>query len=406
MNASLRTSTARRWLVLASFMGVAGCSQALWLNFAPLLSEIQKRYQVSELEAGTLILCFPLLYVLLSMPAGAMVDRRGYRYTIALGSAGMALASLVRIYDASFWALLAGQIGIAIAQPYIINGITKLAADCFEEHAQALATGLGTAGMFIGMAFGMAATPALHAAFGLQVTMIVFAIITIACTVSFWFATSPSLGSPSTGAGAAPTVEKETARHEFVVLVRDPRLLLVFFISLLALGYFNGLTTWLELMLGENGIRPDEAGLVGGVMILGGILGSLVMPALSDRAKRRKPFLVFCGLAGLALTFPLAVSRDLIWLCATGALLGFLFLPGYALLLQMSEELAGRERAGGAAGVLMLAGNAGGVIVPLAMERVRQGFGSWIGAVYLLLGLLVVIVALAMFATETLPRRE
>lgn len=43
-----------RWVVLGVFLTVAGLSQAVWLNFAPLVSTVQHVYSVSE--AGVLML--------------------------------------------------------------------------------------------------------------------------------------------------------------------------------------------------------------------------------------------------------------------------------------------------------------------------------------------------------------
>ena len=51
-----------RWVVLTVFTLVAGLSQLLWLNFAPLLLMIQKQYNVSEFMASLLLLVFPLIY--------------------------------------------------------------------------------------------------------------------------------------------------------------------------------------------------------------------------------------------------------------------------------------------------------------------------------------------------------
>ena len=78
--------TASRWWVLAAYAWLMGMSQLLWLSFAPLLGQIQTRYGVSEFTAGLLLLVFPLLYVLLSLPAGTLADRRGYRYAVGLGA--------------------------------------------------------------------------------------------------------------------------------------------------------------------------------------------------------------------------------------------------------------------------------------------------------------------------------
>ncbi len=386
----------KRWIVLGAFMGVAAVSQMLWLNFAPLQSLIMQRYGVSEFMAGFLTFCFPLLYVFFSMPAGAMTDRRGYRFTIGWSSLLMTFGAAIRIYDASFSALLIGQLAIAVAQPYVMNGITKLAADWFPEEEQAAATGLGTAGMFIGMAVGMASSAPLTEAYGLQGAMIVFAAISLTATVIF-LAFAQENRHP-----ASVETAGMTAKEEFTHLIKDRALLPIFVLSFLALGFFNGLATWLEGILGEQGVQPTDAGLVGGAMIIGGIVGSLVIPALSDRFQRRKPFLIFCGLAGGALAYPLCTSSNLVLLYTLGALLGILFLPGYALLLAMSEEIAGKERAGGAAGLLMLAGNGGGVVISLIMEALH-GDRGWSTAIFFLMSVMALIVVLAFFAPESSP---
>ena len=388
-----------RWVVLLAFFCVAGVSQMLWLNFAPLLSLIQNRYGVTELVASSLVLVFPLLYVLLSIPAGALIDRRGYRFSIGLGAVVMAGFSCLRIYTGSFAVLLVAQIGIAVAQPYIINGITKLAADWFAAEDQALADGLGTAGMFFGMALGMALTPALVESAGLTYAMLVFAAISVLSGAFFLVAVRETGRKPS--AGERENKGPLSAAEEFRLLVSDKKLLLIFALSFLALGFFNGLSTWLEKLLGGQGIGAADAGLVGGVLIIGGIFGALLIPALSDKARRRKPFLLFCGLAGVLLTYPVCTGSNLNWLYLLAGLLGFFFLPGYALLLAMSEEVAGAERAGGAAGVLMLAGNAGGVVVPILMEQLQSPASGWLPAVYLLMGILVCVLVLALFVPET-----
>src|SRR4051812_31631753 len=85
-----------RWVVLTVFTLVAGLSQLLWLNFAPILTMIQKQYSVSEFMASLLLLVFPLIYVFLSIPAGILIDKKGYRYCIGLGAAIMAVFSCVR----------------------------------------------------------------------------------------------------------------------------------------------------------------------------------------------------------------------------------------------------------------------------------------------------------------------
>src|SRR4051794_37198871 len=92
----------RAWVVLTAFIGVVAVSQMLWLNFAPLLTYVQQRYGVSELRASLLVLVFPLLYVVLSIPAGWLTDRKGYHVAVGWGAAVTAVFSAVRLDDAHF----------------------------------------------------------------------------------------------------------------------------------------------------------------------------------------------------------------------------------------------------------------------------------------------------------------
>ena len=192
----------------------------------------------------------------------------------------------------------------------------------------------------------------------------------------------------------------------FRSLVMQRDLALVFALCFLGLGFFNGLTTWLEAILAPNGINPVDAGMVGGLLIMGGIVGAVVIPLLSDRLRRRKPFVILCTVGALATLYPLCHSGNYSLLLALAGVLGFFFLPAYALLLEMSAELAGPRLAGSATGILMLTGNAGGVFVIIGMQVVKGEGTSWQPAVLLMLGLLAVALVLALMVNETFQLRE
>ncbi|MBX3721939.1 MAG: MFS transporter [Turneriella sp.] len=387
-----------RWIVLILFMLPAAISQMLWLNFAPLLTQIQKKYHVDELTSNLLILVFPLVYVLISVPAGYLTDRRGYKYSITLGSVVMALFAAARIYEGPFWFLVACQVGIAIGQPFIINAISKLVADWFPPEQNALATGLGTLGMFIGMALGMALAVPLDQGLAFRGSMAVFAAMACASALLFAFFARENRGIKDDATAAMG--------RDLKLLVRSGNLKLLFIVSFLALGFFNGFTGWLEQILAPNGVGAEAAGNAGAAMIGGGILGAAIIPAISDWAKRRKPFLITCCIIAGALTWPLCRSADGPLLYAMSGLMGFFFLPGYALLLSSTEEFAGREKAGSATGLLMLFGNAGGVVVGIAMDTVKTSPKDWTNAVYLLLATIAASLVLALFLGESFHARE
>ncbi|MBL8018333.1 MAG: MFS transporter [Leptospirales bacterium] len=384
----------RKWVVLAAFSSVAMISQMLWLNFAPILGYVQSRYAVTESLASLLIIVFPLLYFVLSIPAGAWIDRSGYHTPVAAGSLLQGVASLVRIYDHSFVVLVIAQTAIAVAQPFIVNGISKLATEWFDESQGAIATGIGTMGMFFGMALALAGTPVLVENFSFRTAMIVFGILSMACAIFF------VLADPKTNPQFQTVSNKSTLRSLMPIL-KNKTLLLIFTLSFLGLGFFNGLTTWLELILAGNGVSARDAGLAGATLIAGGVLGSIVIPALSDRFKRRKPFLIGCVVMALIATYPFTAQSSLAALLVIGAGLGFFFLPAYALLLEMCAEVAGEAHAGSATGLLMLAGNAGGVVVIAGMDAVKGEVTGYYPSILFMLGVLFIALMGSTIVRET-----
>ncbi|MCR8642673.1 MFS transporter [Paenibacillus sp. N1-5-1-14] len=375
-----------RWVVLLCYTALAGISQMLWLNFAPIISQLETRYQASAADINWLLSVFPLIYVLLSVHAGMVIDRRGYRFAVGIGGIFMAVFACVRIMDFNFYWLLVGQIGIAIGQPYVVNGITKLVTDWFPRSKQAMATGIGTMGMFIGMALALAGTPILVEATNLQMTLLIFAAITVFFTVLFWIFVHPN---PQ---GSQEQIDKRgqaSGWRSMLPLLRDRQLLLICVIAFAALGFFNGLTSWLEQILAPYQVTSEEAGWIGGAFIIGGILGAGVIPAISDKIGKQRPFLQLCCLTALVLIYPLCTQGDVTILLVLSSLLGFFFLPGYAMLLSMTERIAGEKQAGEATGLMMLAGNLGGVIVIPAMQMVTGSSSTWINAVYLMLALVL-----------------
>jgi hypothetical protein len=74
-----------------------------------------------------------------------------------------------------------------------------------------------------------------------------------------------------------------------------------------------------------------------------------------------------------------------------------------ALLLAMTEEIAGAELAGSATGILMFMGNAGAVIIIIGMEVAKGDSSTFVNSVYFALGALAIAFVLAIVSKE--PRQ-
>ena len=133
-----------------------------------------------------LTMVFPLVQVILTIPAGMIIDKKGYRFGIGLGAVFTGLFTLLRLVDPkSYFVLLVSQIGISLGQPFVLNGVTKLATVWFSPKQEATAVGLGSLALFIGMMVALGITPVLVETGGFAFMLWVYAALGIAGMLAF-----------------------------------------------------------------------------------------------------------------------------------------------------------------------------------------------------------------------------
>src|SRR5271166_5909548 len=107
---------------------VCAATQVLWLTYAAITTETARHYGVSVAAVGWLAEIFPLLYVVLAIPAGILLDR-WFRPVLAAGGGLVALGGLIRLGGQSYAWAMAGQIVVAGAQPIVLSAVSKLAGE-------------------------------------------------------------------------------------------------------------------------------------------------------------------------------------------------------------------------------------------------------------------------------------
>jgi len=393
-----------RWVVLVTYMLVAAISQILWLNFATITSVVESVFNVTELDVGLLSTVWPLLFIPLSIPTGMLVDTKGFKLTVTIGAILMALFAVLRILSgADFTLLLIFQSGAALGQAFVFNGISKLATLWFPLKERALATGLGTMGLFLGMIVALTLTPFLvpEGATLTQVTMMLVMYAEVSLWGAFLFVllarekppTPPEISEAEEFATfSLKGMGKISKSKDFVILE------VLFFIGV---GLFTGLATWIQKILEPRGINITDAGIIAGLMIVGGVIGSIVIPGISDKIMRRKPFAIIDLAVAALMLYILAVATDYILLVATGLILGFFLMSALPIGLEMSAELVGSAMAGSASSLLWFFSQVGSVIFILSMESIKSLTGSWYYSVISLLIFELVALALCFTLKET-----
>ena len=123
----MRSRDSSGWPTIAAFASVCAGTQLLWLTYAPIDTGTAHYYGVSTSAVGWLAEIFPLLYVVLAIPAGRLLDTH-FRPALLAGGALMAAGGVLRLGGQTFAWAMAGQLAVAVAQPVVVSAMGKVSA--------------------------------------------------------------------------------------------------------------------------------------------------------------------------------------------------------------------------------------------------------------------------------------
>jgi MFS family permease len=377
-----------RWVVLLVFMLVVAINQIMWITFAPITGSAASFFGVSDLSIGLLSMIFMIVYIIISIPASWIIDTYGIRVAVGIGAALTGIFGLLRGLVAHDYTLvLLAQIGIAVGQPFILNAVTTVAARWFPLQERATAAGFGSLAMYLGIVVGMALTPYLAIRSQISGMLLTYGIVSVIGVVIFFALVKER---PPT-----PPCRPDQEERSFVfnglkesLRIRDFILLMVIFF--VGLGVFNAVTTWIEDIVRPRNFSIVQAGNTGGLMIVGGIIGAIVIPLISDHYRKRTPYLLLAVIGAtlglLGVTF--ATSY---WLLLVSAFIfGFFLLSAGPIGFQYGAEVTHPAPEGMSNGMLLLMGQISGILFILGLDSFKSPeTGSMTIPLIVLIGLMV-----------------
>ena len=376
-----------RWVVLAVFMFINLTIQILWISYAPITSAAANFYQVSELAIGLLAMTFMMAFIPLSIPVSWAIDTYGFRITVSIGAILMGIFGVVRgVANTNYTLVLLSTIGIAIAQPFLLNAWTKVPAQWFRIEERATAVGLITLSNLVGTALGMVLTPLLIENFSIPTVQLIYGCIASFSAILFLIFAREKPATPPCPAGQeVRALMLDGLKH--AVKVKEFWVYLM--ISFFGMGIFNGVTTWVEGIIKPRGFTSTEAGTLGAVMLVGGVLGAVLIPPFSDRQHKRQRYI----LLGFALAIPgligvtYAATQWLLY--ASAFIFGFFLISANPIGMQYAAEITHPTPEGTSNGLIQLFGQASVVFVYI-MEALKSREGTFTPSLILAIGLLLV----------------
>jgi len=386
---------ASRWIVLLAFMFVVAMNQLLWITFAPITSDAALFYGVSNLSIGLLSMCFMIVFILVSIPASWVIDTYGIRVAVGIGAVLTGVFGLLRgLVAQSYSLVLVSQIIIAIGQPFILNAITTVVARWFPIEDRATASGLGSLAMYIGIFLGLILTPSLTIRFGIEYMLLIYGIISLVSVVTFFLFVKERPATPP----CPPELEVRSLVLDGIKdIFRNKDFLLLLIIFFVGLGTFNAVTTWIEDILRPRGFSITQAGMTGGLMIAGGIIGALIIPSLSDRYRRRTIFITLAILGAILGLAGITYASSYTLLLIAAFILGFFLLSAGPIGFQYGAEITNPTPEGTSNGLLLLMGQISGIIFIFSMDSLKSPLtGSMTPSLNLLIALMVLSLILCL----------
>ncbi len=385
-----------RWIVLLLFMLVNITVQIMWITFAAVTIPAQAYFGgVDELYIFLLSAIFMIIYIPDTFLASWLIDKYDFKIGCGIGAVLTAIFGFLRFFAGpDYFLMLIFTIGLAIGQPFIMNSITKLSGNWFPKSERTTATGLGTLSMFVGILLGVLLTPFIIVGNDLSPMLLIYGILSLVIGALFViFAKSRPLTPPT----SEPISEKVLMGEGLKKLFTNKSFLILVFLYFIGLGIFNMITTYIQAILIPSVYGDTFAGIVGGIMLFGGILGAIILSALSDKFQK-KVVLMIISLAIAAISlFVFTFVTDEISLMLTAFLFGFGLLGAAPIALEYAVDITKPVPEASSNGILMMVGQIGGIIFILGLADFTLPSGDYLPALLLESILITVLLVLSFF---------
>jgi cyanate permease len=263
-------------------------------------------------------------------------------------------------------------------------------AKWFSIESRATAVGLVTLANLIGTGIGLALTPVLIESIPISTVQLIYGAIAAVSAVFFVVLARENPPTPPCPPGQeVRALMLDGLKH--ALKVRNFLLYLV--VWFIGMGIFNGVTTWVEVIVRPRGFTPADAGTFGALMLAGGLLGAVVIPPISDRQHKRQRYLAM----GFALAIPgligLAFASQYWALMLSSFTLGFFLVSASPVGMQYATEVTVPTPEGTSNGLVQLCGQASVVFVYI-MGAMQTADGSLTPSLILAIVLMLVSVVI------------
>nr|XP_026492625.1 uncharacterized MFS-type transporter C09D4.1 isoform X1 [Vanessa tameamea]XP_026492626.1 uncharacterized MFS-type transporter C09D4.1 isoform X1 [Vanessa tameamea] len=380
-----------RWVMLALFVLYSSSNSLQWTQFTIISDIIVRYYGVTSNVVSWTSMVYMLTYVPLIFPASWLLDKTGLRITTIIGSFGTCAGAWLKVFSVPqdlFWLGFTGQTVVAISQVFILNVPPRLAAVWFGADQVSSACSIGVFGNQLGVALGFLLPPMIVRAQGtveeigadLQFMFYLVAGITSVLFVFillFFKAAPPS--PPSAAADFGSSLDSNFLKSIQKLLTNRNYILLLISYGL-NVGVFYAISTLLnELVLTYYPGANEDAGRIGLVIVVAGMIGSVVCGLILDKTHRFKETTLVVYAASVVGMIIFTFTLDCGYIAVvyfSSIILGF-FMAGYLPVgFEFASEVTYPEPEGTTSGILNACVQIFGIVLTLLFEWMLGAAGD------------------------------
>ena len=367
------------WLLYTAFGMVA---RAIFPLVTPIINDLQLSYS----QMGIILGSWQLVYILVAMAAGSVLDRWGVHKSILAGATIIGLSAALRFFADDFSIMLIAVALFGVGGPMISIGGPKTISEWFQGKSRGTAIGIYTTGPWIGGLFALAMTnswimPLVGNSW--RWTFVCYGCFTIGAGI-LWGILARKASSPaSKGDSSIYSVFRR------LFSVRNVQVLLMMALFAFAIGH--GFSSWLPNILEKSGMSASHAGFAASLPLATGIPAILLIPRLVP-PRHRSLIIAILGLLTMAnLVLVMFTSGKALY--AVLVTLGFISAPfmSLMLLILMDTREVDSKDMGAAGGMFFCVAEIGGFAGPLMMGVLVDVTGTFLAGTFFLAGLCIAI---------------
>ncbi|XP_042244141.1 feline leukemia virus subgroup C receptor-related protein 2 isoform X1 [Thunnus albacares] len=397
----------RRWVMLFLFSIYSMSNAFMWLQYGIISNIFMRFYSIDTLAIDWLSMIYFLTYIPLILPVMWLLDNRGLRDVVVVGSAFNCIGAWIKTSTADpdmFAMTFFGQFVCSVATVYILGIPSRLASLWFGQQEVSTACSIGVLGNQMGIAIGFLIPPILvpnvddvnELAYHIRIMFYISAGVAtlIFVLVVIVFQERPEIPPTQAQAQARSIPPDEYSYTASILrLLRNKPFMLLVVSYGLNVGCFYAVSTLLNRMIIEH--YPGEevnAGRIGLTIVIAGMVGSLICGIWLDKTKTYKQTTLIVYILSLVamLVYAFTLNQGHLWVVfLTAGLLG-LFMTGYLPLgFEFAVELTYPESEGTSSGLLNCSAQIFGIIFTISQGKIIDNWGTLAGNIFLCIFLLI-----------------